>query len=264
MDIEIIKITPKDNIGKKLNEAKEKSVFNNMPVLIKLVDYNGKSRKKDEAYLVSRDYFAEIIGDVYEVISNDSASFSEDEFYEQDNFDFNRLKRLINELHEKSFGGKIAIESIDNPKTINVEMELFPAIDSRSSLSETIYLDETGQLDDISMEDRILLDQGFYHFLQFEQATYDIERRSKVEDQLDKYKSAKNGKNSLERIERIESNLRLNPMYEDIHLEKLAGKYRDLWSRRINGKDRYVYSIRKEQHKLIVHSVRGHYDNLRK
>ena len=217
MDIETIKITPKDNIGKKLNEAKEKSAFNNMPVLIVLVDYDGKSSKKDKAYLVDRDYFAEIIGNIYEVVSNDATSFSENEYNEQDNFDFNRLKRIINGLYEKSLGGKIAIESINDAKTVNVEMELFPAIDSKSSLSETIYLDETGQL-----EDQILLDQGFYYFSQFEQVPYEIEKRLEAKKQLDKYKSAKDGKSSLKRIELIESNLKFDPMYKENHFESIA------------------------------------------
>ena len=49
---------------------------------------------------VNRDYFAEIIGNIYEVVSNDATSFSENEYNEQDNFDFNRLKRIINGLYE--------------------------------------------------------------------------------------------------------------------------------------------------------------------
>ena len=261
MDIETVKITPNDNIGKKLNEAKEKSDLNNMPVLIELVGRNGKSEKKDKAYLVSRDYFAEVIGKIYSIASSSSASFSNDEYDDLDNPDFERLKRLINSLYENSRDGKISIGSIGNPKTVDVEMELFPAIDSKSNVAETIYLDESGQLDDLSIEDRISLDQGLFNFLQYAApATYDIEKKPKAKAQLDEYKSAKNGRSCLKRIELIESKLRNNPWYEEKYFKELVGNYKGLLSRRINGKDRYVYGILNGQYKLIVFSLRGHYD----
>lgn len=259
MYIETIEITPRDNIGKKLDEAKEKSGLNNMPVLIKLVGPNGKSGRKDKAYLVSRDYFAEVIGRIYKATPGNTSIFSDEE-YTDDNPDFNRLKNIVNSLYENSFGGNISTESIHTPKTVNVDIELFPAIDSKASLTETIYLDKSGQLGDITIEEQILLDGGFYNFLQYTQATYEIERKPKVLSQLDEYKCAKNGKSSLKRIDLIESNLKTNPMYKENHFEKLAGKYKGLLSRRINGKDRYVYGILNGQYKLIVHSVRGHYD----
>lgn len=262
MDIETITITPSDNISEKLDEAREKSDSNNMPVLIKLIDRHGKSGRKDKAYLVSRDYFAEVIGKIYDVISSNSASFSEEEYDEQDNPDFDRLKGLINSLYDSSFGGKITVGSISNHKTVDVKIELFPAIDSKSSVSETIYLDESGQLDDISLEDQICLDNGLFHFLQTTQATYDIVLRPKAKAQKEEYKSAKNGKSCLRRIEYIETNIVINPWYKEKCFEKLAGKFDDLFSRRINGKDRYVYGILREQPRLItVFSVRGHYDN---
>ena len=259
MDIETIKITPRDNIGKILDEAREKSESNNMPVLIELVDHNGKSKRKDRAYLVSRDYYVEVIGKIYKSTLDGSTIFSDDE-HADDNPDYNRLKSIINSLYEKSLGGEVFTESINNPKTVNVEIELFPAIDSKTSLAETIYLDESGQLSDISIEDQVFLDQGYYNFLQLEQTLYKIEPRPKAIKQREEYKSAKNGKSSLRRIEWIESNLEKNPMYKERHFEPLVGKYSGLWSRRINGKDRYVYGIFESQRKLIVHSIRGHYD----
>ena len=259
MDIETIIITPKDNIGKALSEAKAKSEFNNAPVLIKLENQEGESGKKDKAYLVSRDYFAEIIGRIYDVISDNSTTFARDDYDENDNPDFDRLKRIINDLYENSAGGKISIESIASNDTIHVDIEIFPAIDSKSSLSETIYLDETGQLDDLSLEDRIALDNGVYNFLQLQQATYEIERRPKAQAQLLEYERAKNGRSSLKRIEYIESNIKTNPTYKEMNFEKRnAGKYGDLLSRRINAKDRYLYGVLKDQHKIVVFSLRGH------
>lgn len=257
MDIETIKITPRDNIGKKLDEAKEKSDLNNMPVLIKLVGLDGKCGRKDKAYLVSRDYFAEVIGRIYKATSGNISTFSDEE-YTNNNPDFNRLKNIVNSLYENSFGGSISTESIHTPKTINVDMELFPAIDSKASLAETIYLDESGQLDDITIEERILLDNGFYNFLQLEQVPYEIVLKPIAIKQRDEYKSAKNGKSCLRRIELIESNIKINPMYKEKNFEPLSG-VKGLWSRRINGKDRYVYSILSSQRRIIVHSIRGHY-----
>ena len=262
MDIEKIRITPKDDIGKKLAEAKELSDFNNMPVLIELTEGDKKPRKQDKAYLVSRDYFAEVIGRIYKTNPGNSASSFDNEYPdEQDNPDYNRLKRIINSLYENSYGSVISTESISNPKAVNVDIELFPAIDSPSSLAETIYLDESGQLDDISIEEQIFLDNGLYNYFQFTQAPYNFAPKSKtVRDQLDEYKSAKNGKSSLKRIDLIESKLVVNPMYKEQHFEKLVGRYKGLLSRRINGKDRYVYGVIKDQRQLVVHSVRGHYD----
>ena len=141
-----------------------------------------------------------------------------------------------------------------------MDIELFPAIDSKASLAETIYLDESGQLDDISVEEQIFLDDGIYNFLQLEQATYEIVPKPKAIKQRDEYKSTKNGKRSLVRITQMEEKLQENPMYKEPHFEPLAGKYKGLWSRRINGKDRYVYGILETQRKLIVHSIRGHYE----
>ena len=263
MDIETINITPKDNIGKRLNEAKEISELNNMPVLIKLIDRSGKCGGKDKAYLVSRDYFVEIVGHIYKKLASDSVGFSDRGEYvdEKDNPDFDRLKSLINSLYENSFGSGVFTGSIVNPETAEVNIELFPAIDSKSSISETIYTYESGQLDDISIEDQTFLDKGYYSFLQFKQATYKIEPTSKAKKQLDEYKSAKNGKSSLRRIALIEEKLTVNPMYKENHFERLIGNYKGLFSRRINGKDRYVYGVLNDQpRRIIVHSVRGHYN----
>lgn len=66
---------------------------------------------------------------------------------------------------------------------------------------------------------------------------------------------------AIHKFKELLNELKAHPQTGEGQPEALHGKLEGLWSRRINHEDRLIYQIQEEPPKVIVLSIKGHYED---
>ena len=258
--MEIIKIRRSDYVRGKLEEAIDHSNKNYEEVLLTV-----GADSKDKAILVGNEYWE----DIFDITLNPSTYREElvdigsrRQPENDDNPDFERLKRLINDLNgTPSEDGVVAAKSLTGAYGEYESLAQLVSVADWEALTETYQIihDLGGSASEIINDtDFQPVDEGeFSGFLGYSSIVYEILENKRVRKQRERIKSKPQA--YRKGLQVIMEELRFEPKSPSRKFEALKGDLKGYYSKRITQGDRVVYSVEESEHVVRLYDIMQHY-----